>query len=215
MATTNPTVTTYEDLKKKIINGYYNPSENLPEVDLANQYGVSRSTVKKALLMLERENLVTIEPNKGAKVRSYSISEVKEFLELRAVLEGFIARITVPVISLQDISRMEQILHIMSERREAKDLLGYSAQNRLFHEVIYDACPNRTAVEMAISLKTQMIKYNSKTILVPGRDAQSFAEHAAILDSIKNHNCELTEVLMRTHINNVRKTFEDNFSLLF
>jgi DNA-binding GntR family transcriptional regulator len=46
--------------------------------------------------MLEKERLVTIELNKGAKVRSYSLSEVLEFLELRAFLEGFITRKAVP-----------------------------------------------------------------------------------------------------------------------
>jgi len=110
---------------------------------------------------------------------------------------------------------MEDILLSMKGHLINHNLLEYSNGNRLFHGIIYEACPNRTAVDMTMNLKNQMSKYNTKTILVPGRDTQSFSEHTAILDAIKDRNSELTEVLMRHHIANVRRTFEDNFSLLF
>jgi DNA-binding transcriptional MocR family regulator len=52
--------------------------------ELAKEYGASRNSVKKALLMLEKENLVVLQHNKGAKVRSYSMDEVLEFLSCAA-----------------------------------------------------------------------------------------------------------------------------------
>lgn len=209
------TTQVYEALKKKIIKGEYSPSESLPEQELSNQYGVSRNTIKKALLMLEKENLVTIELNKGAKVRSYSLNEVLEFLELRACLEGFIIRLAVPVFTEDQLHKLEQTLEIMREFYESHQLLLYSQNNQIFHQTIYDACPNRTAVNMTINLKTQMSKYNTKTILIPGRDDQSFSEHHSIYEAIKCRDAELAQALMTRHILNVRRTFEENFSLLF
>lgn len=211
----NQTTEVYNSLKNKIINGEYFPSESLPEQELSKQYGVSRNTIKKVLLMLEKERLVTIELNKGAKVRSYSLSEVLEFLELRACLEGFISRKAVPAITDEQIIELGNILKIMKGHYDNQQLLLYSQNNQLFHNIIYTACPNKTAVEMTINLKTQMSKYNTKTILVPGRDSQSFAEHSAIYDAIKNRDPELAEALMVRHISNVRKTFEENYTLLF
>jgi DNA-binding GntR family transcriptional regulator len=211
----NQTTEVYNSLKNKIIKGEYFPSESLPEQELSNQYGVSRNTIKKVLLMLEKERLVTIELNKGAKVRSYSLSEVLEFLELRAFLEGFITRKAVPAITDEQIAELSNILKIMKGHYDNQQLLLYSQNNQLFHNIIYIACPNRTAVEMTINLKNQMSKYNTKTILVPGRDSQSFAEHSAIYDAIKNRDPELAEALMVRHISNVRKTFEENYTLLF
>jgi len=211
----NQTTEVYNSLKNKIINGEYFPSESLPEQELSKQYGVSRNTIKKVLLMLEKERLVTIELNKGAKVRSYSLSEVLEFLELRACLEGFITRKAVPAITDEEIIELGNILKIMKGHYDNQQLLLYSQNNQLFHNIIYTACPNKTAVEMTINLKTQMSKYNTKTILVPGRDSQSFAEHSAIYDAIKNRDPELAEALMDRHISNVRKTFEENYTLLF
>ena len=207
--------TVYSDLKNKIQTGELPPSSRLHEQELSQLYSVSRNTIKKALLMLENEGLVVIEENKGAKVRTYSMEEVLEYLDIRSCLEGFIVERAVPVITEDEIKKMEQILATMKEYYNRHELLAYSQNNQKFHKVIYDACPNRTAVNMVVALKTQMSKYNTKTILIPGRDTQSFQEHSQILQAIKNHDPEQAKQCMITHVLNVRKTFEDNYQLLF
>lgn len=215
MAAVNQSVTVYEDLKSKIEKGIYSPAESLPEVELSTEYGVSRNTIKKVLLMLARDGLVSIERNKSAKVRSYSMKEVLDFLELRSDLEGFIARKAVPAISGEQIERMERTLAEMKGHFERHELLPYSQRNQQFHQILYDACPNRTAVEVTVNLKSQMSKYNTKTILIPGRDAQSFAEHSAILEAVKRRDAEAAGSLVSRHIDNVRRTFQEHYDLLF
>lgn len=215
MSLKNPTTKIFETLRQEIIAGEYPPLAPLNEVKLSAQYGVSRNTLKKAFLMLEKEDLVSIEPNKGAKVKSVSIDEVKEFLELRVTLERFIVGKTVPVISRQDIVKMGEILETMKRNIQNRDLLEYSKNNLLFHDVIYTACPNRAAVEITTRLKTQLRRYNSKTILVPGRDASSLEEHSAILKAFKKRDVSKAEALIEQHVLNVKKTFEENLPLLF
>lgn len=215
MATVNQSMTVYEDLKAKIEKGVYSPAESLPEVELATEYAVSRNTIKKVLLMLARDSLVSIERNKSAKVRSYSMKEVLDFLELRSDLEGFIARKAVPAISDGQIAEMEKILSEMKQHYEKHELLLYSQCNQQFHQILYDSCPNRTAVEMTVNLKKQMSKYNTKTILIPGRDTQSFEEHSAILAAVRRRDAEAAGELISRHISNVRRTFQEHYSLLF
>jgi DNA-binding GntR family transcriptional regulator len=215
MAAVHSTDFVYKNLKERITEGDFSPSEQLTEMDLAQHYEVSRNTVKKALLMLERENLITIEPNKGAKVRSYSISEVLDFLEIRAVLEGLIAKLTAPIIQTEQLRQLEETLQLMRQKKEERDLLAYSQGNKKFHQIIYDACPNHKLTEMTVSLKNQLSKYNIKTILVPGRDADSFAEHSAILKAFQEKDAPQSELLMRQHIMNVRETFSKYHQLLF
>lgn len=215
MTRENPTTIVYNKLKKQIEEGFYSPAENLPELELASEFHVSRNTVKKALLMLENDAFVTIEQNKGAKVRSYSRVEVLEFLELREELEGFILRLSTPCFDAASIRQLESLLCEMEIHKSHSDLMAYSQCNRQFHSVIYSVCPNRTAVDVTVRLKNQMRKYNSKTILVPGRDEQSYAEHLAILDAIKKNDAARAEACIRQHIRNIRNTFEENYSLLF
>ena len=83
---------TFRFLKEQIMNGTLKPSQKLTETYLAKLCGVSRNTVKKALMMLERENLVEVEPNKGATIKSYTLEEIVNYLEIREVLEGLVAR---------------------------------------------------------------------------------------------------------------------------
>ena len=109
----------YENLKERIEQGYYSPAESLPEIDLANEYNVSRNTIKKALLMLENDAFVTIEQNKGAKVRSYSKVEVLEFLELREELEGFIVRLAVPCFDAKAVKKLEELTAEMAAHKAA------------------------------------------------------------------------------------------------
>jgi DNA-binding GntR family transcriptional regulator len=211
----NITSVVHDSLREKIMKGDYSPSESLPEQDLAQQYSVSRNTIKKVLLMLEKENLVVLERNKGAKVRSYSMAEVLEFLELRSCLEGFIAKLAVPAMKPENIEQMREVLVEMKGHYERRELLQYSACNQRFHQALYDACPNRTLVEMTMNLKRQMSKYNTKTILIPGRDYQSMAEHEAIFIAVTASDSAGAAALVSRHILNVRKTFEEHFALLF
>ena len=210
----NQTTRTYNDLKQKILTGEYPPLTPLQEVKLASQYDVSRNTVKKVLLMLERENLVIVELNKGAKVKYISIDEAKEFLEIRIALERFIVGKTVPVMPNEAIAKMGKILETMKQNIHKRDLLEYLNNDRHFHSVIYDACPNKTAVEMTLNLRMQIFKYDMKTILVPGRDADSFAEHSALLKTFRKRDVHEAEKLIEQHFVNVKETFEENFSLL-
>lgn len=205
----------FNDLKDQIIKGVYPPAFSLTEIELAQKYGVSRNTIKKSLMMLENEGLVYIERNKGARVRVYSIDEVLEFLEVREELEGFIVRNAVKHISDEQTQDLTALMERMKDLLEQKNLLAYSQCNQQFHQIIYDACTNRTAVDVTTQLKNQMRKYNSRTILVPGRDLQSCSEHIKILEAVQARDEKAAELCMRIHIRNVSKTFQDNYEWLF
>jgi DNA-binding GntR family transcriptional regulator len=209
------TQSVYTDLKKRIAAGDLSSGANLREADVAQHYNVSRNTVKKALLMLERDRYITIEPNKGAKIRSFSLEEVLQFLELRKELEGFIIRKATEVINDKQLGELKIILDKMQKFKDSRDLLAYSQHNQKFHELIYSACPNVLAVDLVLTLKNQMQKYNTRTILVPGRSDQSFREHKELYEALIKRNPEQAEKAMRNHLEHVRKAFTDNFTLLF
>lgn len=213
MSEERPIDRVYHALRDQIMTQQLSPNESLVEYQLAKEYGVSRATAKKAILMLEQEGLVVVEANKSARVRSFSRKEVHDFLEFRQELEGYIARLAAPMVTDQDIAEMETILQEMAEYKEAGRLVDYSHDNQRFHQKIMDVCPNRLAVEVTANLKAQMRKYNTRTILVPGRADHSFAEHSAILAALRAHSPEAAEQAMRFHIAQVQKEFEENFEL--
>lgn len=95
------------------------------------------------------------------------------------------------------------------------ELAEYSQLNQEFHKRIFDTCPNHMAVEVTWTLKSQMRKYNTKTILIPFRPERSFAEHTTIAQAIRDRDVAAAEKAMKEYLNNVREAFLQNSSLLF
>ena len=204
----------HQTLRQRILDGVFRPSESLTEVALAADLGVSRATVRKALLKLESENLVVIEENKRARVRWFSIEEVVQYLEVRELLEGFVIRQSVPFLTNKELKEMSAILAAMKKSLKAHDLLQYSQNNWRFHDVIYRVCPNRPAVEMVMAIKNQLKRYNIKTMLVQGRGEDSLEEHSKILAALERRDAEGAETQMRRHIANLRTVLRTHFELL-
>lgn len=205
---------TYEYIKRKILDGVYKPSQRLTEHQLSEELKVSRYTVKMALLKLERENLVKIEKNKGATINSFTLDEVINFLEIREVLEGLVARYAAKNISEKQLVELREILDKMHQYLENQEFDSYSHLNNKFHNVIYDASNKPQAVELIDRIKTQLIRYHFRTILIPQRNLSSYKEHKRILEALESRNEDQAQAAVKHHISNIRQTIEDNYELL-
>lgn len=204
----------YEDLKEKIISNVFLPQKSFTEVALAAQYRVSRNTAKKALMMLESDGLVCIEKNKSAQINDRSLEEVTSLLELRGVLEAYIIKNAVKLITDKQVGELEVLLEQMKVYVDKRELLLYLQCDAQFHGVLYGACSNPTAIKMASQVKNLLRKYSTRTILVPGRDIGSYTEHVAIFKAVKKRDAEEAGQCMLAHIANLQKTFTDNAGLL-
>ncbi|MEH7118428.1 GntR family transcriptional regulator [Neobacillus vireti] len=209
-----PTEVAYQFIKQKIMDGIFMPSQKLVESELSELIGVSRNTVKKALLKLEQENLVALEENKGATIKSFSLDEIVNYLEIREVLEGLIAKTAAVNISDPKLKKLEETVEKMKENLDHNRFDEYSKCNLLFHNIIYEASSNIEAVEMVNKIKTQLQRLRIKTILVPGRTQESFREHQKILNAIKAKDGKWAEDAVKFHVANVRKTIVENYSFL-
>ena len=190
-------------LREAIVTGRFQPSERLIESDLARELGVGRSAVRTALARLEHEGLVEHERHRGARVRLVGAREAVEILETRAVLEGLAARAAAVQATPEDVEDLEQILAEMRRRLDAGDLLGASDQNAVLHGRILAISGHATAARLIATLKSQLVRFQYRTILLPGRSEHSFGEHEAIVQAIAGHDPDAAERAMRTHLSHV------------
>ena len=79
-------VRTYEALKALIISGEFNPGSDLDENELVQRFEVSRTPVREALIRLSMEGLVSMLPNRGAKVSNLNFSDITDHLEIMDIL---------------------------------------------------------------------------------------------------------------------------------
>ncbi|MGM9944153.1 MAG: GntR family transcriptional regulator [Lysinibacillus sp.] len=209
-----PAEIAYDFIKERILEGIYYPSQKLIENDLALEIGVSRNTVKKALLKLEQENLIVMENNKGATIKAFTLDEINNYLKIREVLEGLIAADAAANITAEDILELEAILQEMRSNLAQQQFDAYSQGNLKFHEIIYRASNNQQAVDLVKIIKQQLKRLQFRTILVPGRNENSLKEHSDILSALRNHEVELSEHLVKKHVANVRETILQNYNVL-
>ncbi len=204
----------YEYIKQRILDGTYYPSQKLNESDLSEIIKVSRNTLKKAFMKLEQENLVKIEKNKGATIKSFSLDEIMNYLEIREVIEGLVARKTAENISDLHLESLEEILDKMQEHIQTNQFDEYSKCNKAFHDIIYNASENPQAIEMIKVIKTQLQRVHFKTILVPGRKEDSLKEHTQILEALKKRDEKEAEEAVKFHISQIRNTIKNNYVYL-
>jgi len=192
-----------DELRDAIVSGRLHPNERLIETDLARELGVGRSAVRTALVRLEQEGLVEHERNRGARVRLIGKDEAVEILEARAVLEGLAARQAADKATPEDIDDLRAILTQMRALLDTGDLLSASDQNAVLHGKLLEIAGHDTAERLISALKSQLVRFQYRTILLPGRSDRSFAEHQAVVDAIAAGDGAAAEQAMRTHLSHV------------
>lgn len=196
----------YHRLREAIVSGRFHPNQRLVEGSVAEAIGAGRTAVRAALVRLDQEGLVVLEPNRGARVRLIDEREALQIEEVRAALEGFLARRAATGITAAQQRELEALLEEMRARVQAGDSLGYSELNSRFHNVIWAAADHPLAARMLGGLKSQSIRFQFQTALRPGRAERSLAEHETIVAALGRHDGDAAEAAMRAHLAEVLET---------
>ena len=193
----------YQALREAIVVGTLQPNERLVEANLARDFGLGRSAVRTALARLEQDGLVEREPHRGARVRLIDEREAVEILEVRSVLEGVAARHAAGNASAADVKRLRQILKEMRRLLDQGDLLRASDENAVLHRTLLEIADHPTVMRLISMLKSQLVRFQYRTIMLPGRTERSFDEHSAIVDAVAAGDPDAAEKAMRRHLSHV------------
>jgi DNA-binding GntR family transcriptional regulator len=183
-------------LHQAIIGGKFMPNERLLEVELAAQFKTNRLQIRTALNKLESEGLVISEPNRGARIRAVTVDEAIEITEARAVMETLMATKAAE----RAIARLQNVLERMRAAIAGGDLLYYSELNGELHTEIRRIACHATANRILGLLNSQVVRFQFRAILIPGRASKSFAEHEMIVDAICAHDTESARSAMASHL---------------
>jgi len=198
--------TAYRRLREAIASGQFHPNERLVEASVATRLGVGRTAVRAALVRLDQEGLVTLEPNRGARVRLISDREALEIEEVRATLEAMLARRAATRVTPANLRDLRLVVVEMRRRVDRNDAIGYSDLNARFHQLIWAAADHAIASRLVGGLKSQSIRLQYRTMLRPGRTERSLREHEAIFSALKAHDPDAAEEAMAAHLAEVQET---------
>ena len=190
-------------LRDDILEGAFPPGERLIELQLTERYGVGRAAIRAALVELDAEGLVQREANRGATVRRITVAEAVEITEARAALEGLIARLAAERATPAERDALDALLDEMTAAVDADEKLTYSKLNRTLHGTLRQIARHRVADDLVANLRNRAAHHQFRLALMPGRAAESLAQHGAIVAAVAAGDGLAAEEAMRAHLASV------------
>ena len=192
----------FQSIRDNILNGTYKEHEELREVALGKELGVSRTPVREALRQLELEGLVTIIPNQGAFVTGITEKDVQDIYEMRFMLEGLCARWATEHIKEEQIEELEEIIFLSEfhSRREGSSADQVADLDGRFHMVLYEASQSRILSHVLTDFHRYSLMARRSSMVSEERARKSIREHKQILRAIRDRDANLAEQLANEHV---------------
>lgn len=200
----------FHKLREDILSGKYEEHEELKEVAIGDEMGVSRTPVREAFRQLELEGLIQIIPNRGAYVTGITEKDVKDIYMMRSQLEGLCARWATEHITAEQMDEMEENVYLAEFHAGKGHLEQLAALDNRFHEIMYEACNSKILEHQLKDLHQYVLRVRKKTLSSASRGPQSNEEHKGICEAIKEKNAELAEKLAHQHMINAYENMVKN-----
>jgi DNA-binding GntR family transcriptional regulator len=189
-----------EIVEERIATGRYLPGMRLDEMELANEFGVSRTPIRETLMQLSFSGLVDMRPRRGAIVAEISPQRLCEMFEVMAELEAMCGRLAARRISDAEQQELVRAHHACEEARDMADPDEYYRRNEQFHHAIYAASHNGFLIDEATKLHLRLSAYRRLQLRVRDRLRTSYSEHGGIVLAIQAADGELAADLLRKHV---------------
>ena len=201
-------------LEEAIVSGEIPPGSTLRQEHLSEQFQVSRTPVREALRRLAALGLVSFEPNRGVRVRTLSLDEIREAFMVRAELESLATEVATPKMTRDDMAALEHAERRFNEATRALIEMSHAGQqnlelarewlhaNHAFHDVIYRAADVPLIERMAKAARRTFLV---KPVWATGADLDDLyrkndRQHRAIMEAIAARSAEGARVLAREHV---------------
>jgi DNA-binding GntR family transcriptional regulator len=190
-------------LRQAILRGEMAPAQRLVENELAEQFGVTRASVRAALIDLAAEGLVERIPNRGSRVRLVTVEEAVAITECRMVLEGLCAAKAAVEATDDQLTELADLGTAMSKAVADGEPMTYSGLNQELHARIQQFSGQQVAVELLDRLNAQLVRHHFQLALRPGRPQQSVNEHLAMIEAIRARDPRAADAAARAHLASV------------
>jgi DNA-binding GntR family transcriptional regulator len=194
-------------LRELILGGELTPGARLGEVELADRLGVSRTPVREALSRLAAEGIVEIQPNRGARVATWTVAELEGVFELRSTIEPLLTAYAVPQATAADIEELDDLAHRMADvgcPGPRQNLDALVPLNRAFHDRLVALAGHPTlATALAGAIHPPIVLRNFHAYDEASL-RRSLAHHAEIVAALRAGDATWARAVMTAHIHNAR-----------
>ena len=190
----------YRILKRRIIELEYEPGKVLNEVDVAEEFNMSRTPIRKVFQKLSNDNLLNIVPRFGAQVAPIDFMYMKSVFEVTRVLDPFAARLAVDRISTEQVEELESIIERLKTYDISVDYQKAIIDDQRFHDIIFLSSGNICLQEILSDLHNhteRLWHYSQHFFDTMDLFVDSLGK---TLDAIKERDKDKVEKYARDHI---------------
>ena len=192
-------------IRQLIEDGILLPGSRIPERQLCEQLGISRTPLREAFRVLAAAGVLEVQPRRGATVKRLQPDEIDHMFEVLETLEGSAGELACERISDQALADIEELHRKMMSFYGRRQQRGFFAINQEIHERIVKAAANPilTRTYEGLSGQIRRIRYLAKST-----DAQwaiAAKEHGAIMKALQARNKRALATLLREHLRNKRQ----------
>ncbi|WP_335945977.1 FadR/GntR family transcriptional regulator [Pseudomonas sp. G166] len=202
-----------EKLRAALARGQWRSGDMLPgQRELAEQLGISRPSLREAVIVLETLGLVRSMPGKGVVVLEATFSDtagessamagasLEDVLQLRYTLEPFIVGLVAQSISSKEVGQLRLTLMDMREALEANDSDACANANIAFHEELF-ALTSNPIFQNVVQQTSNALKQSADVLRnSPEHLAERLEENEAVVRAIRGKNSAQASAEMRRHI---------------
>ena len=193
----------YQAIRGRILGGEFAPGSRLKEEELAEVCGVSRTPIRDALRMLAAEYYVTIVPNHGTFVSQWTVGDIEDIFNLRAMLEGYGARRAAERADAAQIAALADhagAIQEMLDRSGPLDAELFLDHNRRFHQILTEAAGSERLSLMISRLVEQPVLMRTALSYSRADLQRSNNHHLEIVSAVRAGQGAWAESVMTSHI---------------
>jgi DNA-binding GntR family transcriptional regulator len=187
-------------LRDMIMEAVFKPGEKIQEQDLCDRFGVSRTPIREALRVLAAEGLLTLTPNRGARIASSTVEEIEELYPMIGALEGLAGELACSRITDAEINRIEELHQRMVAHYQKGEFLASKKLNQQIHEAIFEAAGNAalTTQYRNLMIRTHSIRYFVRKS--PERWREAIDDHEKIIRALRARDGLRLGQILREHL---------------
>ncbi|WP_082528346.1 MULTISPECIES: GntR family transcriptional regulator [unclassified Devosia] len=190
----------HDALYKSIARMELRPGEPLQEKALTELFGVSRTPVREALVRLQGEGLVDMQPQAGTSVALIPKAAIRESIIIRRGLEQLAVTRLAAVANERDIARLDLLIAQQRLAVSIDDQVGFHDADEEFHELIALAAGFSMLWPMVRQMKVHLDRLRVLSLPLEGRMGVTVDEHQRIRDAIAARDVEAASNAMHDHL---------------
>lgn len=199
-------------LRELIVTGDLKPGSKVPEQNLAEKYGVSRTPLREALKVLASEGLITLTPNKGATISALTLDDLEEAFPIMGALEALSGELACQQITDEDVAVIRKLHDQMIVHYQAEEMPEYFRCNQDIHNKILEAADNATLFNIYKGLSGRVLRARYMANISKIRWAEAVSEHEEIMVALSARDGAALGEILKRHLFNKYEAVKETIS---